>query len=59
MTYACVAMRVANPCYMYYLWLNKFYSCYMAIVVIIIKGVALAMIHVIATKPIRVSYSAV
>ena len=35
-------------------WLNKFYSCYMAIVVSIM-GMALALICIIETNPIRIS----
>ena len=38
-----------------YDWLNKFYSRYMAVVVVIINGVALALICITDTNPLRVS----
>ena len=34
---------------------NKFYSCYMATVVVSLMGVALALIRVVDTDPLRVS----
>ena len=36
-------------------WLNKFYSCYMAIVIFIVNGRGLALIRVVDTNPLRVS----
>ena len=38
-----------------YDWLNKFYSCYMATVAIILIGVALSLICVMETNPISIS----
>ena len=35
-------------------WLNKFYSCYMATVVVIVNGVALELVRVIGTNPITI-----
>ena len=36
-------------------WLKKFYSCYMATVVVIVNGVALELVRVIGTNPITIS----
>ena len=38
-----------------YNWLNKCYSCYMATVVVIVNGVALALVCVMETNPIRIN----
>ena len=38
-----------------YNWLNKFYSCYMATIVFIMNGEALALIFVTEPNPIIVS----
>ena len=38
-----------------YDWIHKFLHCYMATLAISINGVALALIHVVETSPIRVS----
>ena len=39
-----------------YDWLNKFYSCYMAIVVAIVNRCGLvALIHIVDTNPLRIS----
>ena len=37
-----------------YDWLNKFYSCYMATVVVIVNG-CLELVRIVDTNPIRVS----
>ena len=37
-----------------YDWLNKFYSCYMTTVVIVVNVVDMALAHILDTNPIRV-----
>ena len=38
-----------------YDWFNKFYSCYMATVVVVVNGWALTLVLVIDTNPLRAS----
>ena len=39
-----------------YDWLNKFYRCYMATVVVIVNGhIALTLVRIVDTNPLRVS----
>ena len=63
-TFLCVCLCVCPPLRLLitsseiwtpYDWLNKFYSRYMEIVVVIVNGHGIGIERVIATNPLRVS----